>query len=155
VGDAFRREIVARGAATGDYDGDGDPDILLVTNGGPALLYRNDGGNAGGWLRVTLEGRKSARDAYGAVVSLTAGGRTLRRTLRASSSYCSQSEKAILFGLGGAVPGNLEVLWPSGLRQSFPLSGRNRSVHIVEGQDTPVGEGLKFQDVGPTEQQTR
>ena len=68
VGEAFTRPIVARGAAYGDYDGDGDLDVLITTNHGPAYLFRNDGGNRNNWISIRTRGVKSNRDGIGAVV---------------------------------------------------------------------------------------
>ncbi len=134
-GHDLQEPLVVRGAAWGDFDDDGDPDILVSNNGGSPRLLRNDGGNARAWLRVTLQGTKSARDAYGAELTLTSGGRTQRRTLRGSSSYCSQSEKAVLFGLGRATGvEKLEIVWPSGEKQTLSSLPVNTSIHVVEGQ---------------------
>ncbi|MDX1545859.1 MAG: CRTAC1 family protein [Rhodothermales bacterium] len=105
--------LVARGAAYGDYDADGDLDVLVTENGGPAHLWRNDtaGGTA---LVVHLAGRPPNRDALGARVALWAGGLMQERTVRTGSSYLSQSQRTPVFGLGGARPDSLTVYWPGG-----------------------------------------
>ena len=141
VGEPMARPIVARGAAYADFDGDGDLDVLVTTNGGAPVLLRNDGGNAGAWLRVTLSGKKSARDAYGALLELATGSGMLRRTVRAGSSYCSQSEATVTFGLGSAGSAGkghtLRITWPSGLVQTVADLSANRALRIVEGEDPP------------------
>ncbi len=96
----FTRPLVARGAAYGDFDRDGDLDVLVATNNGPAYLYRNDGGNRNHWLQVQLEGTKSNRDGIGAVVRVTSAGGTQSQTVHSGSSYCSASDLALTFGLG-------------------------------------------------------
>jgi len=130
------RPLVARGAAYADYDGDGDLDIALSTNGGPAILLRNDGGNANAWVRLKLRGGEANRDGIGAVVHLTSGGRTATRVVRSASSYASQNEMVLTFGLGGASGGapptvDVEVIWPGGERQSFPGLAVRRQ-HLLE-----------------------
>jgi hypothetical protein len=132
AGADLARPVVGRGAAYADYDGDGDLDIAYTANNGPAVLLRNDGGNANGWIRLRLAGTRANRDAIGARVRLVAGSRTLTRTVRAASSYASQSEMAITFGLGpragaagpgatGAAPApvDVEVRWPGGAVETF------------------------------------
>ncbi len=133
-GEAMAVAMVARGAAYGDYDADGDLDVLVTTSGGPARLLRNDGGNAASWLRVALRGTKSNRDGMGTVVRATAGGRMQSRMMRSGSSYCSASELAVTFGLGRGVAkvDALEVVWPSGVKQSFGAVPANRSLRIDE-----------------------
>jgi enediyne biosynthesis protein E4 len=104
-----------RGAAFGDWDDDGDLDVLVVQLDAPPALLRNDGGNARAWLKVRLRGRRSNRDGIGARVSLTAGGRTQVREMRLNAGYGSSHDPRLHFGLGSAAKAELlEVRWPSG-----------------------------------------
>jgi hypothetical protein len=119
MGASFNRAIVARGAAYADFDHDGDLDVLISTNHGPAYLYRNDGGNRNHWLNVRLAGTKSNRDGIGAVVRIQAGPAKQWNMVRSGSSYCSASDLALTFGLGKAATASLEVEWPGGTRQQF------------------------------------
>jgi hypothetical protein len=135
LGAEFNRPIVARGAAYGDYDKDGDLDVLLTTNHGPAYLFRNDGGNRNHWLCVRTVGRKSNRDGIGAVVrvaSPTAGRQW--NTVRSGSSYCSQSDLALTFGLGRDPKATLEIEWPSGLKQRLADVPADQLLTVEEGK---------------------
>lgn len=127
--------IVARGAAYADYDGDGDLDVLVTTNDGPAKLLRNDGANANNYLRVRLRGSKSNRDGLGTEITLmSASGRQVQ-VIRGGSSYCSQSETVATFGLGRDTEvESLEVRWPSGTVDAFSNVEAAREVTVVEGQ---------------------
>jgi hypothetical protein len=126
---AFSKALVARGAAYGDFDQDGDLDVLVSTNNGPAYLYRNDGGNKNHWLQIRLQGTKSNRDGIGAVVHV--GPQT--QTVHSGSSYCSASDLALTFGLGTAT-GVLavEIEWPSGTRQKLTGVAVDRRLTIKE-----------------------
>ncbi|MCC6590612.1 MAG: CRTAC1 family protein [Bryobacterales bacterium] len=133
MGTALSRPVVGRGAAYGDFDNDGDLDILLTTNHGPAYLYRNDGGNKNKWLRVKLEGKKSNRNGIGAVVRIESAGGKQWTTIRSGSSYCSSSELVATFGLGAdAKVAKLEVEWPSGARTVMRDVGAGQVVRVVE-----------------------
>ena len=133
MGPAFNRSVVARGAAYADYDRDGDLDILVTTNDGPAYLYRNDGGNRNNWICVRLVGRKSNRDGIGAVVRVTSKSGKQWNTVHSGSSYCSQSDLALTFGLGSdpAVQA-IEIEWPSGQKQKLGATAANQFLTIDE-----------------------
>jgi hypothetical protein len=134
LGSAFNRSIVARGAAYADYDQDGDLDILVATNNGPAYLFRNDGGNRNHWLCVRLIGTKSNRDGIGAVVRVVSNSGSQWNMVRSGSSYCSQSDLALTFGLGNDTSASLEIEWPSGTRQRFANVAANQRIKIEESR---------------------
>ena len=94
------KPLVARGATYGDFDHDGDLDVLITTNNGPAYLYRNDGGNKNQWLCVRTVGTKSNRDGIGASVAIKSASGKQWNVVRSGSSYASQSDLALTFGLG-------------------------------------------------------
>ena len=134
VGPAFSKAMVARGAAYTDFDHDGDLDVLISTNNGPAVLLRNDGGNRNHWLSVRLAGVKSNRDGIGAVVRVESAGGKQWNMVRSGSSYCSQSDLALTFGLGADASANVEVAWPSGIKQQFQGVAANQRVRIDENR---------------------
>jgi hypothetical protein len=135
MGAAFNRPLVARGAAYGDYDRDGDLDILVTANNGPAVLYRNDGGNANHWLCVRTIGAKANRDGIGAVVRIErASGKQWSR-VRSGSSYCSQSDLALTFGLGRDTRvGVVEIEWPGGAKQRLTDVAADQGIVVQEGK---------------------
>ena len=136
LGPALQRPIVARGAAYGDVDGDGDLDLLIAVNNGPAVLLRNDGGNQNHYLRIRTVGTTSNRDGIGARVTVTVpGGKTAWRMVKTGSSYLSQSELPLTFGLGGATKvAKVEVVWPSGKTDQVADVAADRTIVIKEGQ---------------------
>jgi hypothetical protein len=114
LGGGAQRPIVGRGLATGDYDNDGRIDALAVDSEGRPLLLHNVTPSAGHWLLVTLAGRRSNRDGYGAIVTVVAGGRRLMRHCHADGSYLSSSDRRLHFGLGNATSATVTVRWPAG-----------------------------------------
>ena len=130
------RPIVARGAAFGDIDGDGDPDLAVSENGGPARLFRNDGGERSGWVGFRLRGRNSNRDGIGAKITVVIEEdgmtRSETRVVKSATGYASQNQLDVIFGLGaGGRAVSASVAWPSGVRSAIE-SPAARQVILVE-----------------------
>jgi len=140
AGPDIGRPIVGRGAAYADFDHDGDLDILIAANGGPAELLRNDGGNKNNWISVRLIGRQSNRSGLGAVVRVERSSAKQWQAVHSGSSYCSQSDLSLTFGLKqDRAVSKLTVSWPSGRTQHFENVPVNRvlTVDEVSGLKTP------------------
>jgi hypothetical protein len=134
VGAQFQRPIVARGAAYADYDHDGDLDVLLTTNQGPAYLFRNDGGNRNNFICIRTQGVKSNRDGIGAVVRVQSALGKQWSVVRSGSSYCSQSDLPLTFGLGSATAVDaVRVTWPNGRSEEIRGVKVDQSITIREG----------------------
>jgi hypothetical protein len=131
---------VGRGLAVGDFDNDGDLDLLLTTNNGPARLLRNDQLAGNRSLRVRLIGTTSNRDAIGASVRIFHGGSAQSRMVRTGSSYLSQSELPVTFGVGRRdVVERMVISWPSGRTEEHRNLASGRTYEAVEGKGiTPV-----------------
>ncbi len=138
VGPALRRPVVGRGAAYADFDLDGDLDLLMTVNNGPARLFRNDNANQNDMLRVKTIGTKSNRDGIGAKITLrTNKGVRQFAMVHSGSSYLSQSELPVTFGLGkpeGDRTVSLEIVWPSGKKDSVPDLKPNQFITVQEGK---------------------
>lgn len=120
MGSAFRQPNVGRGAAWLDYDHDGDLDIVITNNHGPARLLRNDQYSKNRWLNLKLVGTRSNRSAIGAVVWVTSASGRQWQMVKSGSSYCSQSDLKLTFGLGtDSTAQKIEVFWPSGAKQQL------------------------------------
>jgi hypothetical protein len=143
MGAGFAHPRVARGAAYADIDNDGDLDVIMTTNGGPAQLFRNDGGTSHG-LRLKLIGSKSNHDGIGAVVHLQSGSNRQWSMLRSGSSYLSQSELVITFGLGSATKADrIEIEWPSGQRDALTNVDADQIITVQEGSGIKDHRKLK------------
>jgi hypothetical protein len=130
----FNRKIVARGAAYADIDNDGAPDILVTTNGGPAYLFHNVGGSRNNAIRIKTVGTRSNRDGIGAEVRVRSGAGENWQTVHSGSSYCSQSELTLTFGLGQETGAQtVEILWPSGQHDTLKNLKANNTYTVEEG----------------------
>jgi hypothetical protein len=136
LGVALQKAIVARGAASGDFDNDGDLDVFVSTNNGPAVVYRNDGGNQSRFVRVKPMGTKSNRDGIGARVTVTLPNGTKQwRLVHTGSSYCSQGDTALTFGLGpNQHVQSIEVAWPGGQVDRTGPVVANQVAFVQEGR---------------------
>jgi len=135
MGQAFAAPRVARGAAYADIDNDGYLDVLITTNAGPAYLFHNEGGSNHS-LRLKLVGTKSNRDGIGAVVQVTSDHNKEKqwKMLRSGSSYLSQSELVLTFGLGAQTKAdNVEIRWPSGQIDKLTNVNAGQTVRVQEG----------------------
>jgi hypothetical protein len=141
TGDAFIQPKVGRGLCYADFDRDGDLDILMTTNNGPAYLYRNDQQTGNHSIRFRLTGTKSNRDAIGAMVRIEHEGSTQERLVKGGSSYLSQSERPVTFGLGKRDKINrVTIEWPSGTTEEYKNLAAGQSYDCVEGKGvTPQG----------------
>ena len=136
AGQALTERRVGRGAAFGDYDEDGDIDVIVNDLDGPPMLLRNDGGSkAGHWISLKLVGKKSNRNAVGARVELTAGGLKQIDEVHAGDSYLSHSDWRLHFGLGTATTvDEVSIRWPSGVSQKLTKLPIDRVMTIEEAR---------------------
>jgi hypothetical protein len=143
VGGGFSDPKVGRGLAYGDFDRDGDLDLLITTNSGPAFLYRNDQTAKNRSIRFRLVGTKSNRDGIGAAVKIFHGGTGQMRLVKGGSSYLSQSELPVTFGLGKRDGiDRVVVEWPSGRTEEFKNLTSGRGYECVEGKGSTAETGF-------------
>jgi len=143
AGPAIKAENLGRGCAFGDFDNDGDVDVIINNLDGPPTLLRNDGGNRNNWIMIKCVGVKSNRSAIGARVRITTGARSQIDEVMSGSSYYSQNDFRLHFGLGSATKvDSVEIAWPSGLKESFKSLASN---HLYVIQETKgILETKKF-----------
>jgi hypothetical protein len=146
LGKDFSQPMVARGAAFGDYDNDGDLDLLVTINNGPARLLRNDGGNQNNLLRIKLVGAQSNRDGIGAKITVKIDDKTkLWNMVKTGSSYVSQSELPLTFGLGKASKAlTIEIQWPAGHVDTLTEVAANQTIVVEERAGIKSSQPIAF-----------
>ena len=132
-GPAIAETHCARGAAFGDFDNDGDIDVVVWNRNEPPSLLRNDVKPGNHWLQVRLTGTKSNRAAIGARVSISAGGRKQSQSVLSQASFTSANDLRLHFGLGLATQVEITVRWPSGVEERFPAPKVDTVVSVIEG----------------------
>jgi hypothetical protein len=132
AGPAIAEAHSSRGLALGDFDNDGDLDVLIMNMNEPPSLLRNDRSGSAHWLKVKLIGTRCNRSAIGATVTVTSGGRSQAQALLASSGYLSCSDKRLHFGLGAATEAEVQIAWPGGQRETV-RSAADRLITVKEG----------------------
>jgi len=143
AGPAMAARHVSRGCAFGDFDNDGDMDMLVMNQNEPPSLVRNDAPAGNHWLKVRLEGTKSNRSAIGARVLVHYGGKVQAQEVMSQSSYLSANDPRLHFGMGAATTADVEIYWPSGLADSLKSVPANQLLTLREGNG-PVKERLRF-----------
>jgi len=135
AGREFAQPRIGRGLACGDFDRDGDVDLLVTTNNGPAVLFRNDQRAGNRFVRFHLKGTTSNRDAIGATVRIFHGGSSQSRLVKSGSSYLSQSELPVTFGVGARDRiDRVVVSWPNGRSEEFKNVVTGKAYDCVEGK---------------------
>ena len=148
AGPFFQRTMVGRGAATADYDNDGDGDLFVVNSNQPAVLLRNDTASTNHWLALRLVGTRSNRDGLGSRVTVQTGDREQTLQTRSSFSYLSQSDPRLFFGLGTYDRADrIDIAWPSGIRQQLKDVEADQILDILEPTEpvadrTPHGDSI-------------
>ena len=134
-GAAFAKDWPARGLSVGDYDNDGDLDVLIINNGDAPVLLRNDGGNKNNWLGLQLVSTKSNPGAVGAMITWEAGGVKRTRLKTSGGSYLSSHDPREILGVGKAAKiDSLQIKWPSGQVDKLTDLPLNKYIKVVEGQ---------------------
>ncbi len=143
AGPAIAEAHASRGVAFGDFDNDGDLDILIMNINEPPSLLRNDVSGTGHWLKVKLVGTRSNASAIGAVVTAAYGGRRQAQGVLASSGYLSSGDRRLHFGLGAATTADLEIAWPNGTRDTVKSVGADQLVTVKEGTGVVAKERFR------------
>jgi len=144
----FQRKGVSRGAIFGDYDNDGDVDIVVTQLNQPAELLRNEEGNRRNWLRVKTAGTISNRDGIGARVTVTVGAQLQTQEVHTGKSYLSSHDPRLFFGLGGLTTiDRLEIRWPSGGVQVIERIPANQELVVVEDESEDLLHAVRKNDI--------
>lgn len=139
AGTGINAKHVSRGAAFGDFDNDGDIDVLVMNRNEPPSLLRNDAPKGNHWVKVRLEGVKSNRSAIGSRVLVRYGSKVQAQCVTSQASYLSANDPRLHFGIGKETVVNIEVHWPTGTTETFPKIAADQLVTIREGSGIVKG----------------
>jgi len=142
AGPGVAAEHCSRGCAFGDFDNDGDVDILIINMNEPPSLLRNDLKGIANWIKIKLEGTKSNRGAIGARVVVRYGGKTQAQAVLSQSSFLSCNDPRLHFGLGNSTTADIDVYWPNGLHETYKRIAGNHLITIREGIGLVPGRGF-------------
>jgi hypothetical protein len=131
----------SRGCAFGDFDNDGDLNVLIISMNGPPSLLRNAVDPKQHWIKVKLQGTKSNRSTIGARVLLHYGERTQAQAVLSQSSYYSCNDSRLHFGLGTATSADIDVYWPNGARETYRGIAPDQLVTFREGKGQVPNNG--------------
>jgi hypothetical protein len=143
AGPAMSARHGSRGCAFGDFDNDGDIDIVVMNQNEPPSLLRNDAPAGNRWLKIRLEGTKSNRSAIGARVLVRYLGKVQAQEVMSQASYCSANDPRLHFGLGASPTADIEVHWPSGLVESLKSVAANQLLTLREGAGQVKGRPFR------------
>ena len=133
-GAAFTKDWPARGLSVGDYDNDGDLDVLIINNGDAPVLLRNEGGNRNNWVGLNLVATRSNPGAVGAMITWEAGGKKFQRLKTAGGSFLASHDPREILGIGQATKiDSIEIKWPSGRVDKIANPPLRKYIKIVEG----------------------
>lgn len=143
-GSVFSKDFPARGLSVGDYDNDGDLDVLIINNGEAPVLLRNEGGNQNNWIGLNLVATRSNPEATGAVITWEAGGVKYKRLKTAGGSYLASHDPREILGIGRATKiDSIEIKWPSGRVDKLTNPPIKKYLKVVEGGSPPSGSSTK------------
>jgi hypothetical protein len=142
VGPDIDQRFMSRGCAFGDFDNDGDMDVLIMNRNAPPSLLRNDAPGGNHWIKVRLEGSVSNRSAIGSRVLVHYGGKVQAQCVTSQSSFLSANDPRLHFGLGEFTTADIEVIWPTGVLEKYPKIAADQLVTIRER--TGVIKGRPF-----------
>jgi hypothetical protein len=143
AGPAVNAPHCSRGAAFGDFDNDGDMDVLIMNVNEPPTLLRNEAPPGNHWIKVRLEGTKSNRSAIGARVVVRYGGKVQAQEVLSGCSFLSCNDPRLHFGLGDAKAADIEVHWPSGLVERIHSAAANQLLTLREGSGQVKGRPFR------------
>jgi hypothetical protein len=143
-GAAFTKDWPARGLSVGDYDNDGDLDVLIINNGDAPVLLKNEGGSRNNWLGLQLVATKSNPEAVGAIITWEADGVKRSRLKTSGGSYLSSHDPREILGVGQAAKiTSVQIKWPSGQVDKLTDLPINKYIKVVEGQAAPKPASAK------------